>query len=60
MPGKKAHLHKNIEGAGMKGVHKQAAPGRKSAGQNEGDYMRDPKGRKGQYTAAGDSPRMQK
>jgi hypothetical protein len=44
----------------MKGVHKQAAPGRKSTGQNDGQYMRDTKGRKGQYTAAGDAPLMKK
>jgi hypothetical protein len=60
MPGKKAHIHKNIDQTGAKGVHKQAAPGRKSTGQTDGDYTRDPKGRKGQYTAAGDAPLMKK
>ncbi len=44
----------------MKGVHTKASPGRKSAGQNDGQYMRDTKGRKGQYTAAGDAPLMKK
>jgi len=60
MAGKKAHIHKDIQNAGMKGVHKQAAPGRKSTGQTDGQYMRDTKGRKGQYTEAGDSPLMKK
>lgn len=60
MPGKKAHVYKNIDNAGTKGVHKQAAPGRKSAGQTEGQYTRDMKGRKGQFTAAGDSPLTKK
>lgn len=60
MPGKKAHVKKNIENAGMHGVHQQVAAGRKSAGQNEGQYMRDMKGRKGQFTAAGDSPLIKK
>jgi len=60
MPGKKAHIHKNTENAGMHGVHKQAAPGRKSTGQTEGQYARDTKGRKGQFTAAGDAPLIKK
>jgi hypothetical protein len=63
MPGKKAHKNRIIQNAGMHGVHgvhQQAAQGRKSAGQNEGQYMRDMKGRKGQYTAAGDSPLIKK
>ena len=60
MPGKKAHIHKDVPNAGMKGIHTKASPGRKSAGQNDGQYMRDTKGRKGQYTAAGDAPLMKK
>jgi hypothetical protein len=60
MPGKKAHINKIIENAGMHGVNKKAAPRRKSTGQNDGQYMRDTKGRKGQYTAAGDSPLIKK
>jgi hypothetical protein len=60
MPGKKAHVHKNTENAGMHGVHTQGARGRKSAGQTEGQFSKDPKGRKGQYSAAGDSPLIKK
>jgi hypothetical protein len=60
MPGKKAHKSKIVENAGMHGVHKQAAQGRKSAAQTEGQYGRDMKGRKGQFTAAGDSPLIKK
>jgi hypothetical protein len=60
MPGKKAHKPRNVANAGMHGVHDQAAPGRKSTGQNDGQYMRDMKGRKGQFTAAGDSPLIKK
>jgi hypothetical protein len=60
MPGKKAHKPRDIEGAGIHGVHQQAARGRRSAGQTEGQFARDPKGRKGQYGAAGDSPLTKK
>jgi hypothetical protein len=60
MPGKKAHKPKNVANAGMHGVHQQVAPGRKSAGQTSGQYERDPKGRKGQFTQAGDSPLIKK
>jgi hypothetical protein len=31
------------------------AAGKKSEGQTRGQFERDPKGRKGQYTSAGDS-----
>ena len=60
MPGKKAHKPKNVDNAGMHGVHDQAARGRKSAGQTEGQYGRDMKGRKGQFTGAGDAPLLKK
>ena len=33
---------------------------RKSAGQTEGQYERDPKGRRGQYGSAGNAPLMKK
>jgi hypothetical protein len=60
MPGKKAHVSKIVENAGLKGVHAQPGKGRKSSGKTEGQYTRDPKGRKGQFTAAGDSPLTKK
>ncbi len=60
MPSKKAHKPRNVENAGMHGIHSQAAPGRKSTGQTEGQYSRDGKGRKGQYTGAGDSSLIKK
>ncbi len=44
----------------MHGIHKQAAQGRKSAAQTEGQFGRDMKGRKGQYGGAGDSPLIKK
>ncbi len=47
MPGKKAHKPRNIESA-------------KGRSQTRGQYERDPKGRKGQYGAAGDSPLTKK
>ena len=60
MPGKKAHKNRIIQNAGMHGVHQQAAQGRKSTGQTEGQFGRDMKGRKGQFSAAGDSPLIKK
>ncbi len=60
MPGKKAHKPRDVQNSGMHGIHAQAAPGRKSTGQTEGQYGRDTKGRKGQFTAAGDSPLIKK
>lgn len=48
MPGKKAHKPRNTVNA------------RKSGGQTAGQSERDPKGRKGQYGAAGDSPLIKK
>jgi hypothetical protein len=33
---------------------------RKSTGQTEGQYARDPKGKKGQFGGAGDPPLMKK
>lgn len=60
MPGKKAHKPRNRAEAGMHGMHQQAAQGRRSAAQTEGQFGRDTKGRKGQYGGAGDSPLMKK
>lgn len=54
MPGKKAHKPRETS---------ETAPGgggRKSAGQTEGHYERDPKRRKGQYTGAGEAPLIKK
>jgi hypothetical protein len=60
MRSKKAHKSRIVENAGVHGVHQQAARGRKSAGQTGGQFERDPKGRKGQFGGAGDSPLIQK
>ena len=60
MPGKKAHVKKNIENAGMHGVRQQIAGERTSTGRNDGQFMRDMKRRKGQFTAAGAPPMIQK
>ncbi len=60
MPGRKAHKNRIVQNAGMHGVHQQIAGGRKSAGQTDGQFDRDPKGRKGQFTAAGDAPLIKK
>ncbi len=60
MAGKKAHKPRIVRNAGMHGVHQQAAQGRKSTGQTEGQFGRDTKGRKGQYGGAGDSPLIKK
>jgi hypothetical protein len=60
MPGKKAHKPRNVANAGMHDIHQQAAQGRKSGGQTVGQYGRDMKGRKGQFSAAGDAPLIKK
>lgn len=60
MPGKKAHKPREAGDANVKGAHGKAGKGRKSAGQTTGHYERDPKGRKGQYTGAGESPLTKK
>jgi hypothetical protein len=39
---------------------KISGAGKKSQGQTRGQYERDPKGRKGQYTGAGDSALVKK
>jgi hypothetical protein len=59
MPGKKAHKPRNTD-LGAPGAKGLAAQSRKSTGQTEGHYTRDPKGRKGQYGAAGDAPLTKK
>ena len=60
MPGKKAHVKKNIENAGMHGAHQPIAGARKSTGRNDGEFMRDMKQRAGQFTAAGAPPLIKK
>jgi hypothetical protein len=55
MPGKKAHVKRNTDI-----TTKAAGKARKSTGQTEGQFSRDPKGRKGQFAAAGDSPLIKK
>ena len=60
MPGKKAHKPRNVEDAGQHGVHAQSAHARKSAGQTEGQFARDPKRRRGQYGGAGNAPLIKK
>ena len=52
MPGKKAHKPRD-NGGGKHGI-KTAGAARKSSGQTEGQYGRDPKRRTGQFTGAGD------
>ena len=42
------------------GTQHSAGPGRKSGGETQGQYERDPKRRTGQYTGAGDAPLMKK
>jgi hypothetical protein len=37
-----------------------ATRGKNEAGQTGGQFEKDPKGRSGQYTAAGSAPRMKK
>ena len=53
MPGKKAHHPRE-------NAKKPAGANRKSSAQTEGQFGRDPKGRTGQFTAAGDPPLMKK
>jgi hypothetical protein len=55
MPGKKAHKPRDVEDAGTHGIHGLVGPGRKSTGQTVGQYGRDTKGRKGQFSSAGGS-----
>ncbi len=60
MPGKKAHKSRLVENAGMHSVHQAAGQARKSAGETEGQYARDLKGRRGQYMSAGNPPLIKK
>jgi hypothetical protein len=46
--------------ARKKNVQQPAGKHRKSTGQTEGQYERDPKGRHGQYGSAGNPPLMKK
>ncbi len=60
MPGKKAHHPRNRKAAGTHGIPLHGGPGRKSGGQTEGQFGRDAKGRKGQFSGAGDSAVIKK
>jgi len=60
MAGKKGHKNRIVKGAGIHGVHVQGGPGRRSAGQTEGQFGRDRKGRRGQYGGAGNAPLIEK
>jgi hypothetical protein len=51
MPGKKAHKPREPKDAPKSTFHGK----RKSAGQTEGHYERDPKRRTGHFTQAGDA-----
>ena len=57
MPGKKAHHPRDLGINGPISAHSRA---RKSTGQTEGQYSRDPKGRHGQYGGAGNPPLIKK
>ena len=60
VPGKNAHKPRILGNAGVHGVHQQVAPGRKSAEETEGQFQRDPKGRRGQSGMAGNAPLTKK
>jgi hypothetical protein len=59
MTGQKPHKV-NKAGAGAHGIHSATALSRRRMGQTEGQFAKDPKGRKGQYGGAGDSPLTKK
>jgi len=46
--------------AGDHGIHSAPGSARKSTGETEGQYSRDGRGRKGQFTGAGDSSMTKK
>ena len=50
----------NAAKAGVHGVQKHAGHGRKSTGETEGQFARDPKHRHGQYGGAGNPPLIMK
>src|SRR5204862_6652923 len=60
MPGKKAHKNRIVQNAGMHGSAMHTGHGRGSNAQTEGQYSRDIKRRRGQFTSAGDPPLMKK
>ena len=60
MPGKKAHKPRETETGGTHGVRGRHGLARKSTGQTEGQFRRDPKGRQGQYGGAGNPPLIKK
>ena len=60
MAGKKAHKPRVMKAGGTHDAHVHADPPRKSSGETVGQYARDPKGRKGQYSGAGNSPVIKK
>ena len=53
MPGKKAHKPRDVEKAGTHSIHGEAGSGRKNFGQTAGQYARAGKGRRGQFSGAG-------
>jgi hypothetical protein len=55
MPGKKAHQPRDPGKAGTHNVQQPPGRARKSSGQTEGQFGRDPKGRKGQFSGSGDA-----
>jgi len=59
MPGKKAHHPRDPKDSDTLGI-RQSGRGRKSTGQTEGQFARDPKGSRGQYTGAGGSSLVKK
>jgi hypothetical protein len=59
MVGKKARRAKVLEGSGTHGVHGKPH-GRKSEGETPGQFTRDMKGRRGQFSGAGNPPLIKK
>ncbi len=54
---------RRLQNTGKNGTHNAkmaTAPGRKSTGETEGRFARDPKGRTGQYSGAGNPPLLKK
>ncbi len=60
MPKKRSRKAQKAAGAGAHGIHNQTALSRKRVGQTQGQFAKDPKGRKGQFSGAGDSPLTKK
>lgn len=60
MPGKKAHKSRIVPDSGTHDVHLSGGHARRSAGQTEGQFARNNKGRRGQYGGAGNPPLIKK